>query len=75
MNDRRSNRERMPVVAAMIDDLRAALGPELSKGMKLIYAKEGDQQIGVPDTREGVVPNLPEKLILEAEKKLRSRAP
>ena len=53
---RQNNRARMPTVAAWVDELRESLGEELSAGMRVIYAKEGEESIGVPDEHVGVVP-------------------
>lgn len=53
---RQNNRDRMPTVAAWIDELRESLGEDLSAGMRVIYAKEGDQTIGKPVDDVGVAP-------------------
>jgi len=64
---REDNRRRMPEVAKIIDEMRAALGPELSAGMRLIYAIEGDLVIGNPDQAQGVRPSIPESMIVQAQ--------
>jgi hypothetical protein len=50
------NREQMPTVASMIDELRAQLGPEFSKDLRLLYASEGGHVIGRPSASQGVIP-------------------
>lgn len=45
------NRQRMPNVAKMVDEIRAVFG----EGVKVIYAKEGDYELGRPFDRSKLV--------------------
>ena len=56
MDQKTRNREQMPTVASMIDELRAQLGPEFSKDLRLLYASEGGHVIGRPSNAQGVIP-------------------
>lgn len=50
-----SNRERMPNVAKMVDEIRAVFGD----GVKVLYAKENGYELGTPfDRRKLAVPNV-----------------
>ena len=46
-----NNRERMPEVAKVVDELTAVFG----EGFKVLWAKEGDLELGVPLDRSGLV--------------------
>lgn len=41
-DERTKNRERMPTIAAVIDDFRRVFGP----GVKLLYAMENGHEVG-----------------------------
>lgn len=48
-----SNRDKMPNVAKMVDDVRAIFGP----GVKVVYAREGEYELGKrPDPANFVTP-------------------
>jgi hypothetical protein len=53
--NKQNNRELMPGVAKMIDEFTAVFGP----GMKVLWAKEGGIELGVPiDRSKMVTPNI-----------------
>lgn len=57
-----TNRERMPNVARMVDEIRAVFGD----GVKVLYAKEGGYELGTPFDRSklakpNVCPGIPPK--------------
>lgn len=50
-----TNRERMPNVAKMVDEIRKHFG----EGVKVLYAKEGDYELGTQfDKRTLAKPNV-----------------
>jgi hypothetical protein len=55
MNDtRQQNRDRMPIVAGWVDDLRAAMVAKTGKAdFKVTYASEGGVELGRKTKREG----------------------
>ena len=51
-------RERMPLVAKVVDEFRAEFGP----GVKVLWAKEGDFEVGkIPLSKSIVIEYYPEQ--------------
>lgn len=76
-----SLRTAMPLVAAFIDELRAEFGgkeinEQIRRGMHgqtTFYAKEGGQEIGRRDLREGVPVTITKPVVIALGKAARGR--
>lgn len=58
-------RSDMPILSGFLDELRANLG-DLYEGVKVVYAKEGEFEVGKQSGDVGVVPCIDEYALKKA---------